>query len=167
MAIVASDLKFYLSGGASNSDPDASLGGVCSSVEITDDTLHNLFDKVTGDESAVGDTEYRAFYVKNNHATLSLESAKLWIKTNTPGGDSVQIGKEASSGDNKQTITNESTAPTGITFADCANKAAGLDLGTLAAGAVYMIWVKRVVPASCAAYDDNYFELQLEGDTSA
>jgi hypothetical protein len=29
-----------------------------------------------------------------------------------------------------------------------------------------MIWVKRIVPALCAAKDSNYFELQLEGDTA-
>lgn len=167
MAIVATDLKFFLSGGASNADPNASLGGVCSSEVIVDDTLHNLFDKVTGDESAAGDTEYRAFFVKNDHATLSLENTKLWVKTNTPGADSVQIAKEATKGDTKQTVGDESTAPTGPSFAACASKAAGLDLGTLAPGDIYMIWVKRVVPAECAVYDSNYFEIQIEGDTAA
>jgi len=166
MAIQSTDIKFYLSGGASNSDPAASLGGVCSSVEIIDSTLHNLFDKVTGDESAVGDTEYRAFFVKNNHSSLSLENAKLWISTNTPGGDSVEIGKESSSGDSKQTISSESTAPTAISFSTCASKSVGLDLGTIAAGGLYMIWAKRIVPASCAAKDDNYFQITLEGDTA-
>jgi hypothetical protein len=169
MAIVATDIKFYHSGGASNSDPNASLGGVVSSVEITDNTLHNLFDKVSGDESSAGDTEYRAFFVKNNHGTLTLENAYAWVLTNTPGGDSVEIGKEASSGSSKQTIGNESTAPSSptITFAACATKGAGLSLGNLAPGVVYMIWVKRIVPASCAVYDNNYFEIKVEGDTAA
>ena len=34
MAIVAGDLKIYLSGGAGNSDPNASLGGIISSTEV-------------------------------------------------------------------------------------------------------------------------------------
>lgn len=166
MAIAATDLKFYLSGGAGNTDPNASLGGVCSSTEIASDTLHNLFDKVTGDESGSGNTEYRAFFVKNNHATLSLENTKLWIKTNTTGGDYVEIGKEATGGDDKQTITNESTAPEDITFAACSSKSAGLDLSTIAPGGIYLIWIKRVVPESCPAKDNNSFEIQLEGDTA-
>jgi len=166
MAIQSTDLKFYLSGGSENSNPNLSLGGYCSTTEIPNNILHNLFDKVTGDESAAGDTEYRAIYVKNTHGSITLENAYVWIKTNTPGGDSVQIGKEASGGDGKQSVANESTAPDGITFGDCSSKATGLALGDLAPGAVYMIWIKRSVPASCAARNDNFFELQFEGDTA-
>ena len=44
MAIVASDIKIRLSGGGANSDVNASLGGAKSSVEVTDNSLHNLFD---------------------------------------------------------------------------------------------------------------------------
>jgi len=88
MAIVAGDIDFRLSGGASNSDPDASLGGVKSSVEIVDATVENLFDNVTGAESTSGDTEYRCFYVHNSHGTLALQSAKVFINTDTPSTDS-------------------------------------------------------------------------------
>lgn len=167
MAIVASDIKFYLSGGAANTDPNASLGGALSATEIVDDTLHNLFDKVLGDESDAGDTEYRAFFVKNDHATLTLESAVVWIKTNTPADDSVQIGVEASKGTPKQLVGSESTAPTGPTFSTATSKVNGLSLGDLAAGDVYLIWVKRIVPPDTPAYDDNSFEIQVEGDSAA
>ena len=51
MAIAAGDINTYLSGGASNSDPDASLGGAKSSTEWTGGTLHDLFDAVSGDEN--------------------------------------------------------------------------------------------------------------------
>jgi len=167
MAISAVDLKFFLSGGAVNSDPNASLGGAISSTQITDNTLNNLFDKVTGDESSAGDTEYRAFYVKNDHATLTLENAYVWIQTNTPGNDSVQIGKESASGSPIQSVANESTAPSGISFSDAASKGAGLALGDLAPGVVYGIWIKRVVPSSCPAYDNDSFVIKFEGDTAA
>jgi hypothetical protein len=167
MAITAADLKFYLSGGAANTDPDASLGGDISTTEITTDVLNNLFDKVTGDEANDGDTEYRGFYVKNAHGSLTLESAVVWILTNTPGGDSVEIGKEATKGSGKQTITNESTAPTTVSFVTAVDKANGLALGDLSPGDVYLIWVKRIVPASCAVYDSDYFEAKFEGDTAA
>ncbi len=63
MAIVSTDLLFYHSGGAGNSDPDASLGGIISTTQITDASDNNLFDDVTGDEASSGDTEYRGFYL--------------------------------------------------------------------------------------------------------
>ena len=166
MPITGSDLKFYLSGGASNADPDLSLGGVISSVEITDDTLNNLFDNVIGDEALAGDNEYRGLYIKNTHATLTLEETVAWILTNTPADDAVQIGIEASKGSGKQTIADESTAPTAISFSAAASKATGFSLGNLDAGDVYLIWIKRIVPAECGKYNNNYFEIKVEGDTA-
>lgn len=71
MSIAASDLKIYLSGGAGNSDPNASLGGVRSTTEVVDDTLHNLFDYVSGTEAGAGDTEYRASYIKNENSVTA------------------------------------------------------------------------------------------------
>ena len=64
MAIAASDILIRLSGGSGNSDPNAALGGVMStSTAVTDNTTHNLFDVVSGTESAAGDIEYRGVYV--------------------------------------------------------------------------------------------------------
>jgi len=72
MPIVSTDIEYRLSGGTTNTDPDASLGGAMSTAVgglITSGAANNLFDDVTGDESAAGDTEYRCFYVTNDHAT--------------------------------------------------------------------------------------------------
>lgn len=52
MAITATDIQFRLSGGSGNTDVNASLGGAKSSTQITSASLHNLFDQVSGDESA-------------------------------------------------------------------------------------------------------------------
>ncbi|HSW61722.1 MAG TPA: hypothetical protein VLH56_00145 [Dissulfurispiraceae bacterium] len=169
MAITATDIQFFLSGGAGNSNPNASLGGIISSTQITDASLHNLFDVVSGDEAAAGRTEFRAFYIKNNHGTLTWEAVKLWITSNTPSTwDQVQIGIEASSGSPKQTIANETTAPSSptISFSEPTTKAGGLALGDMAAGVVYMVWVRRVVTAGAQAYNANAFTLQAEGDTA-
>ena len=57
MSILASDLKFFFSGGGANDNPNASLGGAKSSVAITDNTLNNLFDDVSGTEHEAGDIE--------------------------------------------------------------------------------------------------------------
>ncbi len=169
MPIVPDDIKFFLSGGVSNSNPNASLGGSISNTQIVNDALHNLFDRVSANESKTGDTEYRAFYVKNDHGSLTWRDVVVWIKTNTPAGDAVQIGKEPSGGSGKQTIASEKTAPGSpvIAFVDAPTRGAGLTLGDIGPGAVYMIWVKRIVPAGTQVFDNNYFEIQVSGETEA
>ena len=146
MSIVAGDILFQLSGGSGNTDPNASLGGAVSTTQITDNTLDNLFNDVTGDQHTAGFTSYRAFFVKNNNGTLTAFNTKVWIDTNTTSADeSIQIGIEATKGTPKQTIVNETTAPTGISFFSAVNQAASLSLGSLLPADVYMIWVKRTV----------------------
>ena len=49
MAITSTDLQSRLSGGASNSDPTAALGGVISSTVLVDATPGNLFPEVDED----------------------------------------------------------------------------------------------------------------------
>ena len=73
MAITSSDLEFYLSGGSSNSNPNAALGGAISSSAITNASDNNLFDDVTGDEADSGDSEYRCSYINNNYGSITLQ----------------------------------------------------------------------------------------------
>lgn len=146
MSIVAGDILFFLSGGAGNTDPNASFGGAISSTQIVDNTINNLFSDVTGDQHATGYTSYRGFYVKNNNGADTGYNTKVWIDTNTVGVDeTITIGIEATKGSPKQTIVNEITAPTGISFSIANSQANGLSLGTLAPSDVYLIWIKRVV----------------------
>lgn len=169
MAIVASDIKLYLSGGGSNTDPNAALGGAISSTQITDDTVQNLFDNVSGTESAAGVTEYRCFYVKNTHGTLTLQSSVIWIETQTPSTDSsieIALGTAAISG-TEQTVANEGTAPTGTTFTALTGSGNALTIGDLAAGAYKAIWVKRIITAGAAAYDNDSVVIKVRGDTAA
>ena len=175
MAIVAGDIDFFLSGGAANTDPDASLGGAISSTQITDATVHNLFDVVASAESSAGDTEYRCFYVKNSHATLTLQNAVVYIQTNTPSTDtSVEIGLDlAGVGDGSttgvaDTIADESTAPSpAVTFSTADGSANSLAIGDIAAGQVQAIWVKRIVSASASAYNSDSVVIRVSGDTAA
>lgn len=169
MAIVSTDIKFYLAGGASNSDPNASLGGAISSTEITTATVNNLFDRVTGAESSAGDTEYRSFYVKNTHGILTLQSAVIWIVSNTPSTDTtIDIGLAAEGANaTLATIGNESTAPTSVSFSAPSSAGTGLSLGDLAAGQRYGIWVRRTVNASASAYADDNVVLRVQGDTAS
>lgn len=165
MPILASEIKFYLSGGAANSDPNASLGGAISSVEATS----ALFDNVSSAEASAGHTDYRCVYVKNTNASITGTSAKVWILTNTPSADTavtIALAGEGIGG-TAETIANENTAPVGETFSAAATEGAALSIGNLAPGAYQAIWIKRVVNSSAAAYTGDGFTLRAKLDTSA
>lgn len=162
MPIASSDIQYRLSGGASNSDANASLGGAKSSTAVPS----GLFDDVTSSESSAGDTEYRCFYVHNNHGTLSLQSAVVWISANTTGDRiAIGVGSAAING-TEQTVADESTAPTSVTFSQPASKGAGLSLGSLPAGQHKAVWIRRIIAASTGASNDTY-TIRAEGDTAA
>ncbi|MBX9727047.1 MAG: hypothetical protein K2X09_07265, partial [Rickettsiales bacterium] len=162
-------LKFHLSGGAANSDPNAALGGAISTTQIVDATVANLFDNVSSAESAAGDTEYRCFYVKNTHATLTLQAAKVYIQTNTPSADTsaeIGLGTSAVNG-TEQTVANESTVPSAVTFSSAAGSGNALSIGNIPAGQHKAIWLKRIVNAAAAAYNSDSVIIRVEGDTAA
>lgn len=164
MPIISTDIKYRLSGGSANTDPAASLGGVKSSTGMPS----GLLDTVTSGEAASGDTEYRAFYVHNAHATLTLEAAKLWIQANTPSADTtleVGLGTSAVNA-TEQTIANEGVAPSGVTFVAAADEAGAISLGDIPAGQHRAVWLKRIVSAAAAASNDTA-NLRVKGDTAA
>lgn len=169
MPIVSADIDFRLSGGAANSDPNAALGGAKSSTEITAASLHNLFDQVASAESSAGDVEYRCFYVHNAHGTLTLQNAVIWIQTNTPASDTtvdIGLGTSAVNG-TEQTVANESTAPSGVTFSAPATEGAALSIGNIPAGQHKAVWVRRTISAAAAANNLDNVVLRVKGDTAA
>lgn len=169
MPIVAGDIAFRLSGGAGNSDPNASIGGAKSSTAIVDATTHNLFDVVSSAEASAGDTEYRCYYVHNGHGSLTWQSAVVWIQANTPSGDTdVAIGLDpAGVNGTAATPADESTAPAGVTFSQPANEGAALAIGDIPAGQHQAVWVRRVVTAAASAANDDNVVLRHKGDTAA
>ena len=169
MPIVAGDLKIYLSGGAGNSDPNASLGGVISSTEVTDNTTHNLFDQVSGTESLAGDIEYRGVYLKNTHGSLTLQNTKIYISSNTGSADTtIDIALDGGATNaTMETLSDESTAPSGETFTAPTTYAGGLSIGSLAAGEKKGLFIRRTVNASAAAVNDDAVTIKYDGDTAA
>lgn len=168
MAIISTDIVYRLSGGSGNVDPNTSLGGVKSNTAITTG-LHNLFDLVGSAESSAGDTEYRCFYVHNAHATLTMQNSVVWIQSNTTSTDTaieIALGSSAVNG-TEQTVANESTAPTGVTFSSPANQGAALSIGNIPPGEHKAIWVKRIVNAGAAAYNGDSATIRVQCDTNA
>ena len=162
MPIVSTDIKYRLSGGASNTDSALSLGGIKSSTDAS-----NYFDDVSSAEASAGDTEYRCIYVHNNHGTLTLQGAKIWIQTQTPSGDTdVAIGLGAAAVNATETaVGDESTAPGSVSFSAPSSFAGGLSIGDIPAGQHKSVWVRRAVNAAAAAYSDS-FTLRVQGDTN-
>lgn len=191
-------------------------------------------DNVSSAEATAGDNEYRAFAIRNEHATVTVGGILAWIGTLgtqattdsaqlsgsgagtitttdsfadwpesgyahilTSGGATreivyyssrtgtsltvpaagrgmlgtaaaagasddtvdavpgIRIAKEAPTGDastgNAQTIADEDTAPTGVTWDSGITAATGLDIGDLAPGEIYFIWLHRHTPAGAQA----------------
>lgn len=163
MPIVSTDIQFRLSGGGANSNANASLGGAISSTSVP----ASLFDDVSGDEATTGRVEYRCYYVRNNHGTLTAQGAKVWLPTNTPSADTtidIGLGTSAING-TEQTVANETTAPTGVTFTAAANEAAALIIGDLAPGASKAVWERRTVNAGAAGVNGDSFTRRVKCDT--
>ncbi|MBK9418815.1 MAG: hypothetical protein IPN62_16425 [Flavobacteriales bacterium] len=166
MAVLNTDIKFYLSGGAANSNPALSLGGIISSVEVTPATL---WDNISSAEAAAGDTEYRCIYVKNTSGADTLLAAAAWVSSNTPStSTTLDIGLGFAAINATETAVGaEGTAPSGPTFSAPASKAAGLVIGDMAAGAYKALWLRRTVTAGAAAYNNDGATINVGGDTGA
>ncbi len=179
MAIVAADILFKFSektGVAGNSvagTPGGSLGKYISTTQITDATLHNLFDVITGDENAAADVEYRCIFVHNAHGTLTWLTPVVWLSAETAGGASIAIAIDGvlasaigATPAQADEVANEGTAPTGEAFSSPTTKATGLALLDLPAGQCRAIWLRRTA-ANTAALDNDDVTIRCEGDTQA
>lgn len=165
MPIAAGDIKIYLSGGAGNTVPSASLGGAISTTELVDNNIRNLFDDVDPDEASAGDTEYRCVYVKNTHGTLDWQTVKAWISTQSANPLALALGGEGLNG-TAEIIANESTAPAGEAFTTPLSEGAGLSLGTMAAGNTYPVWYRRTVAAAQGALSNVTGVVTYKGNTA-
>lgn len=173
MAIIASDVLKLLTvaaaaGYTTAGTPATSLGDQASTTVITDDQIGNLFDDVSGDEAVAGRVEYRALYVLNNHASLTLTNATVTVASQLTGGASItiavdNIGVSAKGSGSAQgaTIPDEITAPTGVG----AFGAGPIALGDLPPGNGRMVWVKRTTPAGATSVNPDGFVLDIDGDT--
>jgi hypothetical protein len=88
---IATQIKFFLSGGLNNSNPNKSLGGSCSSFPISG-SVNNLFADITSEEARVGKVDFRCFYVKNTSAEESLYDLKMFINSQKSSGSTTQVG---------------------------------------------------------------------------
>lgn len=180
MAIASTDLLYKYSvttGSAGNTTagtPAGSNGKYISTTPIADATLDNLFDDVTGDENAASNVDYKCLFIHNNHGSLTLQNAKVWMVSEVSGGantaialDNIGVVAVGSSSAQAAIIANEDTAPSGVgSFSSPTTKSAGLAVGDIPAGSCVAIWVRRTATNSAAQNNDGV-TLRIEGDTAA
>lgn len=177
MPITATDIQFRLttkSGSAGDTTagtPAGSLGGFTSTT-VMSTGANGLFDDITGDENAASESEYRAIDVLNNHASLTLQNAVIYLSGQVAGGADASIGVDptgpVAKGSSSQglSIANEDTAPAGVSFSAPTTKAAGLALGNIGPGQVRRVWVRRTATNSAAINNDGV-TFNVAGDTAA
>ena len=165
MPLVANDFVVRLSGGASNSVGNDSLGGAKSS-NAASTTVDQLFDGVSSAEASAGDTEYRCVYLHNANGSSSMLTAVVWIGANTPNSSTtldIGVGTAAVNG-TEQTIANEATAPTSVSFSAPSSQGAGLALGDIPAGQHKAIWLRRTVTAGASTSTNDTWQLNFAAD---
>lgn len=167
MSVTTPDFVTRLSGGSANASGNASLGGAKSS-NVMSSAIDGLFDYTSGAESAAGDIEYRCVYLHNASATDTMIGAVVWISTNTPlAGTALAIGVGTSTvNGTEQTVANESTAPSGVTFSEPASAGSGLALGDIPPGQHRAIWLRRTVAAGSGASANDTWSLGYQCETT-
>lgn len=107
-------------------------------------------------------TRYKLVYIKNAHATLTLNSALVSLSADPQAN--LEFAVANAKGD-VGTITNRKTLPTGIgSWTEDPNTVA-VPTNTLAAGERIGIWIRQVLSGGAAAFK-NTFTMKVEGTTA-
>jgi hypothetical protein len=180
-AITAADIKFRGSttaGAAGNANAfggaDTSLGKYITNADLPDATLDSLFDDATGAENAASTVEYQCVFIYNANASNALQNAVVWVSGDPAGGANVDIAVDSTAASavgaapaQALQIANKTTAPAGpLTFSKPTTFATGLSLGSIPAGSVKAVWIRRTLTNSAALNNDG-ITLSVQGDTAA
>lgn len=179
MAIVSSDIVLRYSvvtGAAGDTTAGTAAGslGKYASTTVVATGANGLFDDISGAENAASTVDYRCIFVLNNHATLTLLNAVVYLSAEVAGGAGIalavdNIAASAKGGSSAQAalIASETTTPTGVgAFSSPTTVATGLALGNLTAGQVRGVWVRRTA-ANSSALDADGVTIGVAGDTAA
>lgn len=112
-----------------------------ASVTVANQTAL-LLPAVSKDTAFAGATEYFLYYLHNAGAT-TIKSASITLATDTTGVDTLSISKIAT-----VNTTELQAAASGHTYSAVG---VAVDLGDLAAGDYWGVWVKRVIPVGTSA----------------
>lgn len=151
-----SSLELHLTGGVDNADPDASLGGVMSTTQLSETPLNSLFDDIEPNEARDGDTEYRALdlYNAGNDDAVSITA---WLPTDSASPDTaITVGLDPTT----DSVANENTAPIDVIFV-APTALDPLIISDIAALGAQRIWFKRVCGALALNHKQDGFPLLI------
>lgn len=181
MAIQSGDILFYLSTNAGSAGNTTSgtlataLGKYCSTSQINNNILNNLFPDASGAQNAASVADYRAIYVVNVNASgLTLQNAVVYTSGAVAGGADATIAVDnilssgiGSSSQQGEVIASPTTAPTANGgFSAPTTYGTALSLGNIASGSGRMVWVKRQCNNTGAVNSDG-FSIVVNGDSAA
>jgi hypothetical protein len=148
-----------------------SLGKYVSTTTWNGNIINDLFPDLTVEDNINEVVDYRCIFLLNNHTSLPLKNTVLWISYEVAGGANIAIGLDPlgstlknSVSSQSSTIPNVNTAPSGVVFSTPLSKITGLNIGDLASGTVYGIWIRRTAQNTVFLFNDGA-TLQIEGDT--
>jgi hypothetical protein len=175
MSVESEDILFKLAtddgpGDTNSSSPNASLGGFLSTTELVNNSVHNLFAEISGNENLNELVKYRCLFVQNDHPEETFFNIRVFISDQEEEGAEVHIGLDPTAATDPDSATaqaveiaNEDTAPAGVSFSQPEDYDSGLNLGDLEAGQVRAIWFRRTARNTPAFVDDNVtFRVQGE-----
>jgi len=174
---MAADLNFRLTGGSSNSDPDSSIGGVMSSVNVSSSPMNNLFDDITAAEAAqsVGYEDYRAIDIYNS-GDATAESVSIWVSSPTVSEDShLEIGYDTSSKDGSNSGATSHTAswngevlssvlePTSPSISFSTRYSGSeLALPDIPTSEAIRVWIKRVIDSGAGNLANDLASIKIK-----
>lgn len=150
---MAAVIEYFLTGGAANANPDLSLGGTTSSVNVSGTALNNLFDNVLPtDIELSAHVTYRAIAIKNT-GDATAKHVDFFF-TDTTNAESILACWYDSTG--TQSIANDETEPVGAS-GNWTTPLTGskLSFSDLAAGAEYRLWIRRTVDQDATNLNDD------------
>lgn len=149
--------KYAIQGGSNGGllKVDVVAGSLPSSDQTNTSTIaniaENIFDDVSKAQAKAGDTQYRGVYWENDHASDSMVDIRMWIETNTPGQDVIQIAiADEAVNVTMGTIGDVNTDPALTIDFDDNNPIdydSGIVIPDLTFGSFQGWWLKRTVPA--------------------
>ena len=114
------NIVLRMTGGSSNNDPNASLGGAISAeasaiINTANTNLNNLFDNISKLENSEGTTDYRCIMIQNDTVTTGevFANGAVFLEGEPKAVTKVGFGSYNTSA---TTIANENTPPAGIVF---------------------------------------------------
>jgi hypothetical protein len=168
MPIALIDVDIRLSGGAANSNVNASIGGIMSSVLLVNDVLNNLFEDVPGSESLPGEEKYRLVYIQNDHGSLTMKNVRVYVQSDsTAPTEEMDIGLAAAGLNATETaIADQFTAPAGVSFTHPTTNAAGLAPANIPSGQKYGVWIRETINPASTAKDNSTTIIVVDYDTN-